>query len=196
MRTIETQVYTFDELSDDVKEKVIEEFRDDECKHLDLYSFAEDCNEYLKEKGFTNASVKYSLGYSQGDGLSFEADEYSKLEDLYIEELGKGKEKTAKLLADNSTFICTGNKGGYGYASTSDIDLFIEYYTSEINTDGNNISDVVDIVRGQLEDIYTDLCGELETRGYNEIEYRLSDECIIENIQCNDYEFTKEGKLI
>ena len=196
MRIIETQVYTFDELSDDAKEKAIEKFRDNEYKHLDLDYFAEDCIYQLEKLGFVNPQVQYSLGYCQGDGLSFEADEYSKLEDLYIEELGKEKEKTAKLLADNSTFICTGNKGGYCYASTSHIDLYIENYSSGINTDCNNINDVVHIVRGKLEDLYIDICNNLEKQGYDEIEYRLSDECIIENIQCNEYEFTKEGKLI
>jgi hypothetical protein len=48
----------------------------------------------------------------------------------------------------------------------------------------------------KLEQIYCDVCEELETRGYNEIEYQYSDECIIEDIQCNEYEFTKQGTLI
>jgi len=196
MRTIETEAYTFDELSDDAKEKVIEKFRANEYEYLNLDYFAEDCIYQLEKLGFVNPQVQYSLGYSQGDGLSFEADEYSKLEDFYIEELGKEKEKTAKLLSDNSTFICTGNKGNYCYASTSDIDLYIENYTSEINTDCNNINEVAENVLHKIEDLYIDICNNLEKQGYDEIEYRLSDECIIENIQCNDYEFTKEGKLI
>lgn len=195
MRIMETEVYTFDELSDDAKENAIEKFREDK-EYLYLDHFYEDCVYQLKELGFVNPKIQYSLGYCQGDGLSFEADKYIRLEDLYIEELGKGKEYTAQLLADNSTFICTGNEGRYCYASTSDIDLYIENYNSAINTDCENINNVVDVVRGKLEDLYIDICNDLEKQGYDEIEYQLSDECIIEDIQCNEYEFTEEGKLI
>ena len=196
MRIIETEAYTFDELSDDIKEKVIDSFREDKNEYLHLDFFKEDCVYQLEELGFVNPKIQYSLGYCQGDGLSFEADEYTKLKDLYIEELGKGKEYTAQLLADNSTFICTGNKGRYCYASTSDIDLYIENHTSTINMDCDNINNVVDIVRTKLEDLYVDICSNLEKQGYDEIEYQLSDECIIEDIKCNEYEFTKYGKLI
>ena len=196
MRIIETKAYTFDELSDDAKEKLIEKFREDKYEYLNLDYFYDDCVYQLEELGFVNPKIQYSLGYCQGDGLSFEADKYTRLEDLYIKELGKGKEHTAQVLADNSTFICTGNKGHYCYSSTSDIDLYIENYSSTINTDCENINNVVDIVRGELEDLYVDICSNLEKQGYDEIEYQLSDECIIEDIQCNEYEFTKEGKLI
>ena len=196
MRTIETEVYTFDELSDDAKENAIEEFREDKYKYLNLDNFYDDCVYQLEELGFVNPKVQYSLNYCQGDGLSFEADEYTKLEDLYIEELGKGKEYTAQLLADNSTLVCAGNEGRYCYASTSDIYLCIENYSSAINTDCENINNVVDIVRGKLGDLYVDICRDLEKQGYDYLEYQLSDECIIEDIKYNEYEFTKEGKLI
>jgi hypothetical protein len=194
MRTIETEAYTFDELSDDAKEKVIEYFR--KHKEVMLDFFKDDCILYANEKGFEDIELQYSLGYCQGDGLSFSAQEYTMLKDLYLQELGKGKEKTAQLLADNSTFVCTGNEGYYYFASSSDIDLYIENYTSSINTDCENMNEVVNNVRLKLEQIYCDVCKELETRGYNEIEYQYSDECIIEDIQCNEYEFTKEGILI
>ncbi len=194
MRIIETEVYTFDELSDDVKEKVINKFREDKEVFLDFFN--EDCVYYAKEKGFEDIELQYSLGYCQGDGLSFSAQEYTMLKDLYIQELGEGKEKTAQLLADNSTFICTGNIGRYCYGSSPDIDLYIENYNSSIMTDSENINEVISNVLNELEQKYIDVCSELETRGYDEIEYQQSDECIIEDIEANEYEFTKDGKLV
>ena len=198
MRIIETKVYTFDELSDDVKQKVINKFREDKEVFLDF--FDDNCVYYAKEKGFEDIELQYRLSYSQGDGLSFSAQKYTMLKELYLKELGKGKEKTAQLLADNSTFVCTGNTGRYCFASSSDIDLYIENYTSSINTDCKNINEVVSNVLKELEQKYIDVCSELEKRGYDEIEYQQSDECIIEDIQfpvqSNEYEFTKDGKLI
>lgn len=196
MRIIETQAYTFDELSDDVKEKVIEKFREDKYEYLDISWFSDDCTHHLSEQGFIDTKLQYSLGNCQGDGLSFEADEYTKLKDLYLQELGKGKEKTAQLLADNTMFVCTGNKGYYCFASESDVDIYIDNYNSSINTDCENINEVVNNVLCELQCIYIDLCSKLEKNYYDEIEYQQSDECIIEDIQCNEYEFTKDGKLI
>jgi hypothetical protein len=187
---------TFDELSDDIKEKVIDNFREDKNEYLNLDFFKEDCVYQLEEFGFVNPKIQYSLGYCQGDGLSFEADKYTKLKDLYLQELGKGKEYTAQLLADNSTFICTGNKGRYCYASTSDIDLYIDNRSYMVGREYENIENIAQNVLHKLQDIYIDICSNLEKQGYDEIEYQLSDECIIEDIQCNEYEFTKEGKLI
>jgi hypothetical protein len=194
MRTIETEVYEFHELSKDAKKNAINYFRENMEIYLDFFN--EDCVYYAKERGFEDIELQYSLGYCQGDGLSFSAQEYTMLEELYLHELGEGKEKTAKLLADNTFFKCTGNEGHYCFASSSDIDIWIENYTSSINTDCENINEVVNNVLLKLEQIYCDVCDELETRGYNEIEYQESDECIIMDIEANEYEFTKEGKLI
>jgi len=194
MRIIETEVYEFHELSKQAKENAIKYFREDTEVMLDF--FKDDCVHYANERGFEDIELQYSLGYCQGDGLSFSAQEYTKLEELYLDELGKGKEKTAKLLADNTYFKCTGNNGYYCFASSSDIDIWIENYTSSINTDCENINEVVNNVRLKLEQIYCDVCDELETRGYDEIEYQYSDECIIMDIEANQYEFTKEGTLI
>ena len=194
MRIIETEVYEFHELSEQAKENAINYFREDMEIYLDFFN--EDCVEYAKEKGFEDIELQYSLGYCQGDGLSFSAQGYTKLEELYLEELGKGKEKTAKLLADNTYFQCTGNEGRYCFASSSDIDIWIDNYTSSINTDCENINEVVNNVLEELQQKYIDICGVLEVLGYDEIEYQRSDEAIIETIEANEYEFTKEGTLI
>ncbi len=194
MRIIETKAYEFNELSEKAKERVIDKFRHDSEIYLDFFN--EDCIEIAEEKGFMGIELQHSLSYCQGDGLSFSSKEYTKLEELYLKQLGKGKEKTAKLLAENTTFICTGSVGRYCFASSSDIDIYIENYTSSINTDLENINEVVKNVLQELENIYVDLCSKLEKRGYEDIEHQLSDEYIIESITCNEYEFTEEGNII
>lgn len=197
MRIAETKVYEFEELSEEVKERVIEKFREDKSQYLDIDYFYDNCVYQLEELGFINPKVQYSLSYCQGDGLSFAADDYKGLEKLYIERLGQGKDKqkTAKILAENTTFVCNGNTGRYCYSSNDDVDIFIENYTSSINTNMSNINEVVLEVLSDLQDIYMEVCSKLESQGYDEIEYQLSDECIIEDIQYNEYEFTEEGRI-
>jgi len=66
------KLYEFEELSDNIKEKVLNAFREQND-----YSFLEDyltesLNELLKENGIESLSdnpLNYSLSYSQGDGV-------------------------------------------------------------------------------------------------------------------------------
>lgn len=196
MRTIETKVFTFDELSDDAKQTAIEQIRNQE-NSIDLYSFKEQCEDIIANNGFTGGiELQYSLSYSQGDGLSFSCDRYDFLEDIFLELLGKGKERTAKTLAENTTFVCKSNNNRYCFASKSDIDMYLENWTSSINTtDTDNIDKVITAALEVVQNKYLKLCKELEDAGYDEIEYQDSDEFIIETIEANEYEFTEEGKM-
>lgn len=193
MKTVSINTYKFSELSAEAKQKAINWYK--ELQYEDLLPFFEDeCNETLAEAGFDNAKVSYSLNYCQGDGLSFKADSYNKLEGLFVAELGTDKDKTAKLLAEACTQVIKGNTGHYCYASKSDIDLYIEGYHTNYK-ELVNINTIVGKVLANLEYIYIDICKQLEKQGYAEIEWSLSDECIIENIEANDYDFTEDGKL-
>lgn len=191
MQTVTINTYKFAELSEEAKQKAINWYKELQYEDL-LPFFADECNETLEAAGFVNAKVSYSLSWCQGDGLSFKADYYSKLEELFLAELGAGKHKTAKLLASHCTQVIKGNTGRYCYASRSDIDLYIEGYNYK---EPVNINATVGRVLMQLEGLYMDICKKLEKQGYAEIDYSLSDECIAENIEANDYDFTEDGKV-
>ncbi len=196
MKVIEIKVYKFEELSPEAQARAIKTEIQRQYEYLELDTFNEDAKEQIKDAGFINPVLSYSLSYSQGDGLSFKADGFNKLTDLFIEVLGPGKEKTAKLLADNCTVILKGNTGHYCYAKRDQIDLYIENYTSSINvTNTDRIDEVVSKALRLLEDIYLDLCKKLEKQGYSEIEYLTSEECAKENLIANDVEFTADGKI-
>jgi len=194
MRTVETKVFAFDELSKEAKENAIEQYRKHSQEHGEyLHFFAESCDHYFTEAGFENTKLRYSLGYSQGDGLSFSAESYSKLEELYNKVLGKGKEKTSKLLADNTSVSISQNNGYYAYASKNDVELLVEDYTSTYYDSAKRIDEVCAKVEELLQEIYMDLCSTLEKNGYAEIEYQDSDEAIMEDIKVNEYEFEEDG---
>jgi hypothetical protein len=190
MQTVTINTYKFSELSEEAKQVAINWYRDGNQWDL-LPFFADECNETLEESGFVGAKVSYSLSWCQGDGLSFNADYYNKLEELFLAELGAGKERTAKLLADSCNQVFKGNNGRYSYASASDVDLYIDGNHNELN----NINATVGIVLSALEDLYMDTCKKLEKQGYAEIEWQNSDEAIIESIEANDYDFLENGKI-
>jgi hypothetical protein len=190
MRTIRTKVYNFNELVVDAQQNAIETERNKDY-NVDLTIFKEDCVERIEEVGFCgDIKLQYDLSYSQGDGLSFSCAgfDYEKLVLMFVEILGENETKTAKLIADNCDFENTGNKGRGCFASKSDID-----YILDDNLDMPNIENVVSKVLEKLEDLYMDLCKDLEKQGYSEIEHQNSDEYISENLISNEYEFTKDG---
>ena len=67
MRTIEVEVYEFDELSEEVQKRVADKWAED----TDLSFMVEAFEERLETLGFSDVKVFWSGFYSQGDGASF-----------------------------------------------------------------------------------------------------------------------------
>ena len=192
MRTIRTKVYTFNELSQEAKEIAIENYRDKMDVYLDCFN--DDAVEQIEKAGFyDDVKLQYSLSYSQGDGLSFSCSRIEErvLLSFFAEVLGKGKEKTAKVIIENCSFVNTGNDGRHCFASKNDIEFILESYKN----DYNNINNIVKKVETKIENLYMELCEDLEKQGYSDIEYQYSDEAITETLIANEYEFLANGKM-
>jgi len=89
MKTIEVKIFEFSELSPEAQQKAIKKEMEHAYEFLSLDTFNDDATEQIEEAGFINPVLSYSLSYSQGDGLSFKADKYGKLVDLFIQVLGR-----------------------------------------------------------------------------------------------------------
>lgn len=193
MKTIEITLYKFNELSEEAKQYAIQKSREDAYNDGDgLYWFSENCEERLMQQGFISPKVQYRLSYSQGDGLSFSAESYTGLLDLFKKHTGEQHPAIAQYLYDNCHLSIKGNTGHYCYASKSDIDLYLEVYG---NNDTPRIDDIIEAVQSELTDIYLSACSELENDGYAQIEYEDSDEYIIERLEANEYDFTEKGEM-
>lgn len=165
------KVYNFDELSQEAKDKALEEFNKD-----NYYPFLEDdlreyIHEELEEAGIKvlgvatsdNPSIRpyYSLSYSQGDGLMFEA----QLEDK-----------------DGNLYTIKHNGGNYYHERSTNI--------VGLDQEGNEI-DTSDFE----ENIYIPICKRVADRGYREIEYQQSEEAFAEDCEANEWTFLKDGTM-
>lgn len=189
MRTIRTKVYQFNELSKEAQETAIKNFLATNYENIELYDFAEECKEYAATKGFKDAKVRYSLSYSQGDGLSFDAD--IDVERFIREVWPNVKQSVVDVILNNCYSSCEANTRHYAYARREDIEFYIDV---DSDKDYSNLLDFVDTVKGYIQDCYMEVCGTLEANGYAELEYQDSEEYAIEGITANDYEFTIDGK--
>lgn len=77
MKTITTTLYSFDELSKKIQEKVLDDLRQIEVEFDNWYdNVYYDWKEKLESKGFIDAKIHFSGFWSQGDGACFDCLEF------------------------------------------------------------------------------------------------------------------------
>lgn len=167
MRTQEINVYKYEELDENTREKVLNYFRE----HNDFYFLEEYLTELLKEELKKNKievvqdlKVFYSLGYCQGDGFCF---------------IGDFKFKGYNVRIKHNSF--------YYHKKSTDITL----YDDEGNEDFKGYKSLEE----EFKTIYYKICDICEKEGYSYIESENSEESIKETIEANEYEFYKDGRI-
>jgi hypothetical protein len=203
MRIIETQVFSFEELNEDAKEKAINNFR--ETNYLYEYPWQDEGYQSLKDFCSTMDIKLNSAYYSQYSDVDYST---SKIDDDIL--ILKGKRLVAyihnnfySLLFEPKRYFKNGSiwdkknkvrKSRIQKVQTScpftgyclDDDLlqpFREY--------GKSIPLSVD-----FEDLLAMCISEWEKSVSSEVEYLLSDEFITTELIELDYEFTEDGELV
>jgi hypothetical protein len=188
MKTIRTKVYQFNELNDKAKSYAIEQERNDYQQHGEpLYFFEEYCKDRAAEEGFNDCQFQWSLGYCQGDGLSFSCNDFD-LKKFLTENTRLSR--FINVYAANLKVEIKGNTGRYCFASRSDVDLYLENYKK----DYPNFESLIPHLLECLEGKYLALCKELQETGYKWIEAEDEESAIIDRIEANEYDFTADGK--
>ncbi len=188
MRTVRTKVYSFNELSKSAQQTAISNYLSTNYENIELWNFADECAERAKEQGFDNAKVRYSLSYSQSDGLSLDAD--LDLPRLIKECKPDIKESVLNVILANCYGCCEANQGHYAYANPNDVSFYID---TNSYSEYNRLTSYVSDIKVYIQDKYMLLCAELEKNGYSEMEYQDSEEYAIESLNDESYEFTIDG---
>lgn len=188
MRTIRTKIYKFKELNEKAKAKAISIEIDNRLEgDLILIDFSDYCTEKAEKEGFENIELKYSLNYSQGDGLSFSG--FVNLEKIIPEIIPNIKKSVLDIIINNCISELRGNTGRYYFARPSDYNLWLRSYETY-----SNLEDFIDQIRGLISSKYVKLCKELEEYGYKQIDNETSEETIVEILSESDREFYIDGK--
>jgi hypothetical protein len=208
MRTeqVKVEIFKFDELSEEAKEKVLCNFR-----YGDYY----DCNGVnqeiedmitlkIAEYGFSkfneDAVIEFSLGYCQGDGVAF----YGYVDfDTWIANHKDNftPKEIARLNWINDTIgmkmKTVRNSFGYQYshARTMNVELLEHDYDIENYRGAKELNEVLNRAQIIFRDEIRALSHECEKLGYEVLERYQSEEYIKETIEANDYEFLANGKI-
>lgn len=177
METKTYNVYKFNELTDEQKEKAIENLRDINVDY-DWWEFTcEDEAERLASIGYDDVQIFFSGFSSQGDGASFTA----------TGDVEKLVEKKYRKYIDTITFTKSGHYE-HEYAMSINIDYTDEPTGKIQSIEFENLEkELLEDARSEARAIYK----RLEKEYY----YLISDDAIIETIQANDYDFTEDGKI-
>lgn len=206
MKTIQLELFTFDELDDDAKQVAIQDHREIMDSNLDdEVSYWQ--NGALSGTGFIIDEISYSGFYSQGDGASFTGHYDSAQIDL--EKLKGFSLKAYDLMARNDSIF-----GASGLTSdnviTADVKRISRHYCHENTVSIENIeingcgwgddeSDKINIAYNDLENYLTslkdDLCHLIYSSLESEYDYQNSDEYISEILTINEYYFTADGEI-
>lgn len=181
-------LYQFNELSDDQKQKVIEKYRDFNDDIFDSY-INDECNILeLVENGFKNPTIHYDLSYSQGSGACFDCNDFD-FELLLKDWQHKHKKWIINILKNHYECEILKNQFGYHYSHSKTryftaYELFYNTY-SHVECAANKAIEYIENLRYELSESLTD-------RLYQELEFLRSDEQIADALICNDYYFNGE----
>ena len=201
MRVLETKVYTFDELSEEAKEKAIEKNRH---MNVDYWEWYHNVYDTFKEKYsdlFEITDMYFSGFCSQGDGAMFE---YGGITDKLIDEFIAQLELSPlrkKIVKDIFYFSGSGRQHGHYYHEKCcwhiiNIECTYAYREGYYPNIDEFMYELQVDFDAYVREKYIDLAQELYQSLEDEYEWHTSDEAIEERLINGEYEFTENGELI
>jgi hypothetical protein len=199
MQAITIELFNFNELSDDAKNKAIEKFKND-TYYLDYdwwYSTCDDIKTMLEFIGFTDANIQFSGFCSQGDGASFTGNyEYAK----------GGVKKLIEYAPNETVFIGAAKQlqelqRKYFYKIYGKVERISNYYVHEntiaFSLDYHSVNTLQSVseIEKEITEIVRTISQEIYSKLENEYEYLMSDEAIVDYILGNEYKFTIDGEI-
>ena len=213
-KTITITTYQFNELSDEAKQKAIEDnYRIN--LHWDWYdSVFESWKQLLTSIGFTNADIRFSGFHSQGDGASFTSDvdivtlvkflldesDNCDVQWLKIDKPSFNQHFLSWFLSSNTMqneieFVVERKAHSpfchYSHANTCYVECQVSNYA-----DRESFANYLNELESDIETIRHELSLCIYQALKNEHEHRLSDEVIEESIEANEYQFDVDGELL
>lgn len=191
MQTINVELFTISELSEQARQKAIEKERSH--YDVDLTFTVEYIEEILTFLGFESPKIAYSGFCSQGDGLSFTCDNWQYKKGM----LDKVKECTQDINILNVAKQLQVMAKNTGYKLQFSVNRTSHFYSHENTVQIENNSDYewpIDY-RELLTTLKNSLCHTFYRMLESDYDYQLTDEYITESLLSNSVMFLSSGKV-
>jgi hypothetical protein len=194
---VKTEVFKFDELSDEGKKKGVENLYDINVSDFEWWDCTyEDATEIAALMGIEISEIYFSGFSSQGDGACFECSySYQKGGVKAVKDYAPIDKELHQIAArlqaiQRKNFYKVGaeikHSGSYYHENCTDIQVW-----SNNEAMGGANDEAYYGTKEALKDFMKWIYRQLE----RQYDYLTSEEAIVETIEANDYEFTAEGKL-
>lgn len=197
MKTIEVQIYHFNELSEAAQQIAIDQFRQRKYEDSSVFDWAiDDCflfepnhkemetlfsEEYTKLKKPVIANTRKNIYFDTERNRHLDADEGIEItnEKMFLIWLGIPEEMHEKIY-----FTIKNNWTRYP-------DTIIKFEEGETDY---QFTDEENVILENAAEKFSDHMDEVLDRIEKSIDWQFSDECIAEDIEINQYEYTADGK--
>jgi hypothetical protein len=224
MRVVETKVYSFDELSEQAKKKVVETFANSKhyadwifeeagasldafCKLFDIddrnIDFLEPYrNQYTINTGGRSFDGGYTEQVKKLSGarlMSYLWNNYGN--DLYKPKYVKSLKETVNFAPHKRVKVKTFKNGNVSHTYYSAIFKSNDCPLTGVCYDYSILQPIFNVMEGKdlktdFEDLISECITELCRDVEKEYDYLISEQAIAEHCEANEYEFTEDGKRI
>lgn len=201
MRTIQKQIYRFEELSEDAQERALNHLRENQ-EYMGGYDeyFLDDFTEEVKEK--TGLAInKEGIVWSVGD----RNDKFGITNKYLAWAIQNRYGQVLDVFTPNNVGVCLGHLGGgiCGLNKTEKGQAEITFNNYDLEDD-DSLEDffkleqqkkIAEEINDKI-DLIIDLCEEHYNLLREDYFYQFSDEAIKENIEINEFEFDEDGRQV
>lgn len=194
MRTITTNVYTFDELDDDAKERARAWWR--EGAPIDLDFVLEDAKTVASLLGIEIDDIFYSVGGGQGDGAVFVGSyKFKPRSKAGVSRYAPGDTQ----LADIADALASAQKRNARQIEANVSHHDSRYFSpksTEIDVSRADNRDLDDDAEETVVNALHEFMDWIHSMLDKQYEWEMSDEAVDENLIANEYEFDETGRRV
>jgi len=191
MNKIEISIYTIDELSEQAKQKAIDQHKDFLADNWEAENSLDYHKEELEKFGYNNVKILFSGFSSQGDGACFTADIDIK---KWIEAHDLNDLRKLYNYSDNFSFSITHQSRYYYATSTTVVWGFyseIDYSNNDKEQAESEAEQLLEVIKAERERLGNDIYQTLRDDYFAEI----ADDYVLEDIRLNEYQYLSDGTL-
>lgn len=186
------KVYKYEELAPEVQAKLIERYRNDGGEPFATQDVSEYFKERLTELGYIDATVSWSLGYCQGDGMAFECHMCCSDLKTLRDRLFPAGHKVRRVLRGqvlDCISVDVKHEGHYYHWNS----MRVEVDNTDYNHETPAQEECLVMLREAIAEDCKDTSRMLEKKGYEILEGYDSDEYIAESFSNSDTLYLVDG---
>lgn len=191
-----TNLYLFEELTEEQQKKILDNNRDYCLEGLTsediIWNFSE-VGQLVADAGFLNPEFEYNVDYVQGRGACFDCSTFNF--DLLLADLEiPHKSLLIKIIEENCSYSIERPNNSFAYHYSHENCRYFELYLNS-PFEHPRLEASLDIISSYIEQKRHDLCIEVRDKLTETYEWLSSDDCIKEHLDLDNVYFNPETGL-